>query len=351
MAGFEAYKAGQLRETLTANGWTEEQAAACTGKSNLVLEVVKLAAKMGVNGADLIEATLAGEAAPPLSEAFPVDTEEVNGLDLSDVEYEDDNILEDQSSQTEMIAYGSPHWSEHVFAQFTDDELISGNPTVGGLRRVAELLLGAITFSGPTDFKVHYPENPQEIGRASVVYSVHIAWGADNPWMDINADMPIRIFSAIAGSYLGNTDDIYSVYPEAIAETRAEGRALRKALGLKNAVSHEELSEKDALESVKISKRVFNQDAVEWSADESLSPGQKHLIELKCKTMDINVAKFINKRHVLDPDNYQLSFSRLDEVPRGIAGEMVKELTRYQSEAADESKSIPQEIIGFEEEV
>jgi hypothetical protein len=94
---------------------------------------------------------------------------------------------------------------------------------------------------------------------------------------------------------------------------------------------------------------VFNDTAVEWSADEGLSPGQKHLIELKCKTMDINVAKFINKRHILDPDNYPLSFSRLDEVPRGIAGEMVKELTKYQSEN-DESKEIPPEISGYEEE-
>ena len=347
MAGFENYKVSEFRETLVANGWTHEEAAACVGKSNLVEQIVKLADKMGVKGGDLIEAALGGQAA----EAGPAYPDEVSGLDLSEVEYEDDNIMEDSSPQTEMIIYGSPHWSEHVFAQFTDDELIGGNPTVGGLRRVVELLLGAITFSGPTDFKVHYPDHPEEIGRATVVYSVHIAWGADNPWMDINADMPIRVFSAIAGSYLGNTDDMYSIYPEAIAETRAEGRALRKALGLKNAVSNEELTEKDPNESVKVSKRVFDQTAVEWSPDESISPGQKHLIELKCKTMDISVAKFINKRHVLDPDNYPLSFSSLEDVPRGIAGEMVKELTRYQSEAADESKSIPEEIIGFEEEV
>jgi hypothetical protein len=348
MAGFEAYKAGQLRDALTANGWTEEQAAACTGKSNLVLEVVKLASKMGVNGSDLIESSLAGEV-PPTAKAVTEYSDEVQGLDLSDVEYEDDNIMEDSSSHTEVINYGSPNWSEHVFAQFTDDELVSGNPTVGGLRRVAELVLGAIIYSGPKEIKVHYPENPQEIGRASVIYEIQIAWGADNPWMDINADLPIRTFSAVAGSYLGNTDDEYAIYPEAIAETRAEGRALRKALGLKSTVSHEELTEKDAMESVKISKRVFNDTAVEWSADEGLSPGQKHLIELKCKTMDINVAKFINKRHILDPDNYPLSFSRLDEVPRGIAGEMVKELTKYQSEN-DESKEIPPEISGYEEE-
>jgi hypothetical protein len=356
MAGFESYKAGDLRLTLTANGWTEEQASACTGKSNLVHEVVKLAGKLGMNGGDLVQYALEGKdvgsvAIPQNEEIFvPVD-DDIVGLDMSEVEFEDEIVERVPNKEAGVILYGSPDWSEHVFAQFSDDELISGNPTVGGLRRVAELLLGAITFSGPTDFKVHYPDNPQEIGRATVVYAIHIAWGADNPWLDINADMPTRIFSAIAGSYLGNTDDMYSVYPEAIAETRAEGRALRKALGLKNAVSHEELTDKDAMESVKISKRVFDDKAVEWSSDESISATQKHLIELKCRQMDVNVAKFINKRHILDPENYPLSFSRLDEVPRGIAGEMVKELTRYQSEAADESKEIPAEIIGFEEKV
>lgn len=349
MAGFENYKAAELRQTLMANGWTEELAAACTGKSNLVHEVVKLAGKLKVSGGELVENALDGVTtfATPIVPEQVMD--EVEGLDLSNVEFEDDNIV-DTTQNAGVITYGSPLWSEHVFAQFSDDELINGNPTVGGLRRVAELLLGAIVYSGPKNFKVHYPENPLEIGRASVVYEIHIAWGADNPWMDVNSDLPIRIFSAIAGSYLGNTDDMFSVYPEAIAETRAEGRALRKALGLKNTVSHEEITDKDAMESVNASKRVFNDKAVEWSPNEEISATQRHLIETKCRAMDINVAKFINKRHVLDPENYPLSFSRLDEVPRGIAGEMVKELTRYQSEAADESKDIPPAIAGYEEE-
>lgn len=345
--GFESYKASQLRETLVRNGWTEEEAAGCTGKSNLVHEIVKIAAEHGISATDLVE----GNVAPVEDvEKYIEDNDLVTEFDLTDVEYEEDNLIGDDKPDGTAITYGHPLWSEHVIAQLSDEELINGNPTVSGLRRVAEILLGAVTFSGPIDVKVHYPENPLEIGRATVTYSITFAWAADNPWLVEGPEMalPTRTFSAVAGSYLGNTDDMFSVYPEAIAETRAEGRALRKALGLKT-VSHEEITDKDVMESVKASKTVVSVASPEWTPSEEISANQKHLIDAKCRAMDINVMKFINKMHVLDPDKYPKNFDSIDKVPRGIASEMVKELTKYQSEADDESKEIPEAIIGYEE--
>ena len=346
MAGFEKFNVAELRAALVINGWSQEDADNCTGKSNLTYEVVKLAKTLGVDASHLVEASV--DLDDTLPEAVWPTEDEVDGLDLSEVEFEKDDIVQEPTNDSTPI-YASELWSEYVFSQFSDSELIDGNPTVGGLRRVVELLLGAVIYSGPRSFNVHYPENPQEIGRATVVYEIHIAWAGDNPWVDLEKGLPTRVFAAIAGSFLGNTDDFYSIYPEAIAETRAEARALRKALGLKSVVAHEEITDKDAMEAVKVSKRIFNQDASEWTPDEEISTTQRHLIETKCRAMDINIAKFINKNHTLDPDKFKLSFSSLNEVPRGIAGEMVKELTRYQSEN-DESKEIPPAIAGFEEE-
>ena len=44
----------------------------------------------------------------------------------------------------------SPEWNGYVMGMFTEKELYDGNPLVAGLRRVAELVIGPIVFSGPT---------------------------------------------------------------------------------------------------------------------------------------------------------------------------------------------------------
>ncbi len=342
-AGFEGYTVGDLRKTLMSYGWTEEEAAGCIGKVNLVYEVVKLAGK-NYNAVDIVAMALDGDT---VNLEAPQRAVEV--LDLSEVEFESDDIPDLKATAKETIEYGDPLWSQQVFSYFSEDEVINGNPTVPGLRRVAEKLLGAIVSCGPIDVKVYYPDNALEVGRATVTYEIVFAW-AINAWMaEDDLKLPHRSFRAVAGSYLGNTDDLFSVYPEAIAETRAEGRVLRKALGLKNTVSHEEITDKDVLESVNATKKIFDDEAGEWGEDQDITPTQKRLIEMKCEAMDINVLKFINKANSLDPEKPK-KYASIDEVPRGIAGAMVKELSKYQSEADDESTDIPKMIIGFEKE-
>ena len=51
-------------------------------------------------------------------------------------------------------------------------------------------------------------------------------------------------FCDVADSWEGNTDDMFCVYSTATAATRAEGRALRKALRLR-VVAAEEVTKKD----------------------------------------------------------------------------------------------------------
>jgi len=57
-------------------------------------------------------------------------------------------------------------------------------------------------------------------------------------------------YSEVADSWEGNTDDMFCAFAVAIASTRAEARALRKALKIKG-VAAEELTKKDTAKIVR----------------------------------------------------------------------------------------------------
>lgn len=338
--GFEKYSVAELRDALVNNGWTEEQAAGVTGKQNLVAQIIAVAGGVEEAGR-LLEGTL-----------DPYDDVEVEDdiINMDEVEFEEevDSTIPTDKDYTN-VSYDSPEWSNFVMEHFNDDELTDGNPTVPGLRRVASKLLGDIVVSGPVSVQTHFPDNPMEVGRACVTYEVQIAW-AFGLTSFVDERLPVRVFRAVAGSYLGNTDDDYAIYPEAIAETRAEGRALRKALGLKSVVCDEELTSKSAADSVNSHKSVFDESAREWSADQPIEPSQAAIIDLKCKALDISVEKFINLAYY-EGRSATKAYESINDVPRGMAGHMVKQLTKYQSNTGDKSESsnIPEVILGYEE--
>ena len=122
-----------------------------------------------------------------------------------------DVVMEDAPSIT------SPDWNDYVLGLFADNELFDGRPTCAGLRRVSELVLGQIVSSKPT--QIFPPSSGDEVGRSTVVWEVVFGDGS--------------VFSDVADSWEGNTDDMFCVFNTATAATRAEGRALRKALRLR----------------------------------------------------------------------------------------------------------------------
>ena len=138
----------------------------------------------------------------------------------------------------------SPEWNDYVMGLFTETEMVDGNPLVHGLRRVSEMLLGQIVFSGPT--QVFPVQRDDHHGRATVIFTVEFSNG-------------IR-YSEVADSWEGNTDDTFCAYAVAIASTRAEARALRKALKIR-AVAAEELTKKDTAAITAVQKY-----ATDWVA-------------------------------------------------------------------------------------
>ncbi|HAE75081.1 MAG TPA: hypothetical protein DCG52_01680 [Alphaproteobacteria bacterium] len=230
----------------------------------------------------------------------------------------DDEIqIEDNSP-----AIGSDEWHEYVMSHFKSNELIDGNPTCAGLRRVAEILLGEIVFSGPTQiFPATDPNGP---GRATVVFTVEFNW--------MNSGMS-KSFAEVADVWHGNTDDLFCAHPVATASTRAEGRALRKALKVR-VLAAEELAKKDIVNVVQQSISTSG----EYNPDDRISPQQVTFIDNKCKQLDINVVEFIN----IGAENYR----SINDVKRESGKKMIRVLNEYQNQTTP----IPEHVLSYQED-
>lgn len=121
-------------------------------------------------------------------------------------------------------------WTDYVMKQFDEKrELDNGAPKVDGLRRVAHQLLGDFSI----DTTVLQVPDLNNAGRASVIVKIQFDNG--------------HSVSGAADVFTGNTPNAFAIYPVSTCETRAEGRALRKALRLVKVLTAEEMEkpEKD----------------------------------------------------------------------------------------------------------
>jgi len=196
-------------------------------------------------------------------------------------------------------------WNDYVISQLDESELQDGNPTTDGLRRVAELLLGTIIHQD--SFVEQLPQTCNNF-TAVVKHIVQFKNGSS--------------FSSLADAHGKNTDRPYDRYLTAVAETRAEGRALRRALGLKKPVADELSDVAD----------------IEEDDDNSLITDlQIKTITRICKSNDINVEQFINSG--------KKKYDKIEEVQNNRAALMISQLNKYQQKPA----TIPQNIKSFTE--
>tara|TARA_R100000951_G_scaffold46406_1_gene39451 strand:- start:1112 stop:1927 length:816 start_codon:yes stop_codon:yes gene_type:complete len=238
---------------------------------------------------------------------------------------ESDESLELGESNT-MPSYGSDEWDDFVMSKFKKGEVFSmpnGKPTVtcAGLRRVAEELLGDIVVSRPSQvFPAMDTDGP---GRATVVFEVTIDW--------FNSGR-MRTFSDVADVWHGNTDDLFCAHPVATASTRAEGRALRKALRIK-CLAAEELAKKDVASIVRMSVETAKKSQIseegDWSVDSKISDTQVNFIDKKCQQVDIDVRAFLNmgKEPIED----------ISKVSKQKALKMIEHLNTIQSGKSDKT--------------
>lgn len=292
---YESTSASELRGMLVSSGkFTEEQANGIKGKSNLVYELKKLGVGVQpVQLEDMIEDML-DSATPEIPS--PVRVEEENYLQTVGPILPVTRV----PNMTDMA------WQDYVLSYLDKDkEYFKGNPKVCGLRRVAQLLLGEIVESGPVQIFPATSENTN--GRASVLYQIRIAWRNTNLYADPN-QLDIRTFMSVAEGWDGNIQPgIYQAFPLTIAETRAEGRALRKALML-NVVTAEEMK-------VEVPNEVVNV-VEEWNGEDKASSQQLNSLNMISGRVGVEYGKLV-------PD--------VNKLTRQRAVELLKELNSYQS--------------------
>jgi hypothetical protein len=213
----------------------------------------------------------------------------------------------------------SPEWHDYAMTLFTESEMVDGHPLVAGLRRVAELVLGTIVFSGPT--QVFPVQREDHHGRGTVVFAVEFANG-------------VR-YSEVADSWEGNTDDMFCAFAIAIASTRAEARALRKALKIRG-VAAEELTKKDTAKIVRDISNTKTASEGEYDDQSRMSDAQYNFIDVKCKQLNIDGEKLFAR----------FSVDSGKKVSKKIASEIIDSLNDYQRDKS----SIPQDITGYKQE-
>lgn len=288
----------ELKEVLK-----EHNCAIPTGARKL--DLVKLVEEIMMKDEDFVAT------ANDFESLFEEDLSEAISEKIDSEKQEEDVVQDDTPS------IGSSGWTDYVMSQFDKSELIDGNPICAGLRRVTELVLGDIIESGPV--QVFPADDSNGPGRATVVFQVVIRCFDD----------VMRSYSEVADVWHGNTDDLFCAHPVATASTRAEGRALRKALKLR-VLAAEELAKKDIVEIVQQSIKSLNQI-------NSITNQQIQFVDNFCSRFDINVINFIN----MGEESYDTIF----DISKDKAAKMIKFLNQYQKSDTE----VPESIKGYDQ--
>jgi hypothetical protein len=187
---------------------------------------------------------------------------------MSTTEFDEivDVLEEEDANYEKVVRYTSedPEWSEHVLDQMHDSELREGNPTVDGLRRVTEKVYGEIV-SSQSDIINHDPNR----GSCTIKHTLQIHKYSTNSVITVDGCVDVKY---------NNIPHPFNQHLVATADTRAEGKALRRALKLR-VVTAEEMqntSEDDVL-----------------AAQENITDQQILAINQMCKRLDINLVEAV----------------------------------------------------------
>lgn len=230
-------------------------------------------------------------------------------------------VENDQKENKVKYTPADIEWTDYVLSNLSEDEKINGNPTTDGLRRIFEKILNChIIQSASEVVQTPTPENEK---RATVIHAItYILKDEGSGSLDLN--MP-HTFNGAADVYWGNCDKVYRNHPVAVAETRAEGRALRRALRLRKVVAAEEIAAEI-------------DDHPDQNTVSKISNNQINFIDVMSKRLNINVSKLL-EHHKLDHNNiYNLSHDD--------AVSIIRELSKYQQDMG----AISDDIIGYHNE-
>jgi hypothetical protein len=208
-------------------------------------------------------------------------------------------------------------WTDYVLGLLSEDEKIAGNPTTDGLRRIFEIAMNCRVLVSSSN--VAQAPDPNNEKRATVVHT--IVYHLNDTPPDASHLNTITVDGA-ADVYWGNCDKVYRNHPVAVAETRAEGRALRRALKLRKVVAAEELA-KDI------------EDNPDNNSVSKISNQQINFIDIMAQRLNINVVKLFK--------NNQLPADNIYSVSHDDAVNIIRLLSKYQQNTSE----ISEDIMGY----
>lgn len=237
---------------------------------------------------------------------------------LDGVGSEDEVVLTDAITETtdntesaekveekEIPLMGSPEWNDYVLGHLLSDEMMEGSPTVDGLRRIAPLILGPILESKPISVLANE-------FQTTVSYEIKFLWQLNDPRFGM-----VVSFGGVGDATDVNADFPYNQYRGPMAETRAEGRALKKALGLKRVLMADEINPQLKVDPK--DKSNGNQIAV---------------ITNMCNRMSIDIPKFLT---TFAEEVGEKNVTTIENTRSEFAAKCIQRLNCYQ---ADEKNSI-----------
>jgi hypothetical protein len=233
-----------------------------------------------------------------------------------EVEVNQDTIADsvDLSTQSLIPSFNSPEWSDFVKSQLTEDEKQDEHPRCDGLRRLVEEFVGPIVSKKITQIK--FPTTNDN--SASV--SVAVSYKPDNRSHPL-CDEGLLLEECVSDANLENNGSPpFSSHMSAVAETRAESRAYRRILRLKNTVSAEEMGGNELTGTTK-------SGGIESIQIES--------IDRTCQRLDIDVLKFMKTE----------GYESISQVSFDAAAKINKTL----QEIGSENKKRPENVNGYNE--
>lgn len=210
-------------------------------------------------------------------------------------------------------------WNDYVLGLLSEEEKIADNPTTDGLRRIFEIALNCTVIESSSDV-VQTPE-PNNEKRATVVHT--LVYVLNDSTLD--PEFKIRTVNGAADVYWGNCDKTYRNHPVAVAETRAEGRALRRGLKLRKVVAAEELAAEI-------------EDHPDKDNVGKITNNQINFIDVLSKRLNINVTKLLESENIESKNIYTID--------HGDAVKIIRQLSTFQQNV----ESIPEHILEYTSE-
>ena len=233
-----------------------------------------------------------------------------------EIEQEEDAVVE----IVEVITPTHPKWKEKVMSEFdAADEIFNGSPTVDGLRRVTEKVMGPIIESNAKVVQAPNRDNGYHavVEHEIVIRRIHNLEDGEAPYNQIVTEV---------ADVRTDEDNMFSKYSAGYASTRAEGRALRKLLRLRKIVAAEEIDENSQMAEA------------EYSDDVKIGRSLCVAINLLAQQIDIDVWDLIKSSSDIKLNS-----------PKDIPATLAKEVFAYLNRVKRKEKGVefPEDFRGF----